>query len=974
MKLKILLVRLFFIIVVSFLFTSLTKGQIHQPQLQIPLIKTPPVIDGKLNDVAWQRSTELSEFVNWSLDSYIKDPVTVFLCYDQKNIYIAFRNSDPEAEKLNKSVNPKGPRDTFLWGRNHVKVVIGNKDITLQFMADPKETMTDWKNNDIKWNGNWVYGASINQADWTAEFSIPLVEFGLNHIPSNDELSISLSRSYPLGESSDWSGKCLLSSEAAISCRYGRWPDPVPGKNLMTFNAQNFGKESLNLICELELIPLRDKPEFINQTGQGPSSDLQIKTVTEPLVYKTIYTIPAGSTLKKQISFDLPKEGSYYASATVKSKDGVLIHRSVDYWFTIEANRKKLQILKDRIGESIALMSRIANPVAGKLLADADKILSSVEHLESYADTAWKSGKWDDLTAMVEKTDHDIARHLNEVRWTSLHNWKSEDDFGIALTHSVLKLRKDALFPEPITDQYIISLARNEYESFQLAILPFGRDLDKLTLEVSDFTAKNGSIIPAKNIEISVVDYNKIDWQAEYVTEYKGWHPDPLIPFKAGIKISGDDVCRPLWITVYAPPGTKPGDYTGIISVGATGMKKLSASVICKVWDFDLPVASHLKTHSWDEIEYMSEFYNLKEFPVEWYQRFCELLLKNRFNPGSAGVNYVSMIPDSTGNYDFSKVEKVLGFCIDHGLTRFSILQMKKGLYTPEEAEKAYKFAGAYAKLLKEKGWLDKALVELWDEPTALEWPYIKERAEKLKQIAPGLRLQLFAEGGPYEFSDKNTDQYGLNNLIDIWAPVNIVESPETQAKGGEIWTYFCTLARESAPNFFIDCPAIYQRSIAWYCWMYGVDGFEHWSSNYFWRNTQKGKPMDQKWPHIPWDSRTYYYFNGEGQLVYPGPEGVPYSSIRLENFRDGMDDYEYLFRLRELLSKFGNDSTNAKLNEYRQLLYPEDYLLYKYPRKIKVTLENTLRFPDQPERILDTRHKIAAAIEDLQKDFQIKR
>jgi hypothetical protein len=311
-------------------------------------------------------------------------------------------------------------------------------------------------------------------------------------------------------------------------------------------------------------------------------------------------------------------------------------------------------------------------------------------------------------------------------------------------------------------------------------------------------------------------------------------------------------------------------------------------------------------------------------------------------------------------------VEKVLKYCIDRGLERFSIVQMKKGLYTPEEAEEVYRFVEAYAKFLKEKGWLDKALVELWDEPTDLEYPYIKERAERLKNIEPDLRLQLFAEGGPYDFFDRNTDQYGLNDLVDIWAPINIIESPETQAKGGEIWTYFCTLARESAPNFFIDCPAIYQRSIAWYCWMYGVDGFEHWSSNYYWRNVHKGKPMDQKWPNVPWDSRTYYYFNGEGQLVYPGPDGATYSSVRLENFRDGMDDYEYLYRLKELLSKYEGNITEPELNAYRQLLYPEDYLLYKFPRKIKVTLENTLRYPEQPERILDTREEIALAIEKL--------
>ena len=80
------------------------------------------------------------------------------------------------------------------------------------------------------------------------------------------------------------------------------------------------------------------------------------------------------------------------------------------------------------------------------------------------------------------------------------------------------------------------------------------------------------------------------------------------------------------------------------------------------------------------------------------------------------------------------------------------------------------------------------------------------------------------------------------------------------------------------------------------------------------------------------------------------------------------MEDYEYLFRLKELLSKYEGINTDPEINEFRQLLYPEDYLLYKYPRKIKVTLENTMRYPDQPERILDAKHKIAQAIEKLQK------
>jgi hypothetical protein len=379
------------------------------------------------------------------------------------------------------------------------------------------------------------------------------------------------------------------------------------------------------------------------------------------------------------------------------------------------------------------------------------------------------------------------------------------------------------------------------------------------------------------------------------VTHYKGWHPDPLIPVTAPVNISGRDVCRPFWITVHAPPGTAAGNYTGTIIVSAPGTKTVTVPVKCRVWNFDIPLSGHLKTHTWDDLDNLGEFYNLETYPVDWYLQFCDLLLKNRMNPGFAGVNYLSQTPDNKGNYDFTRVGKVLDYCIARGLNRFSIIQMKKGEYIPEEAERAYRFVTAYARFLREKGWLDKALVELWDEPTDLEWPGIKERAERLKKIDPGLRLQLFAEGGPYNFWDISTDKYGLNDLVDIWAPIYPVESPETQARGGEIWAYFCTLARESAPNFFIDCPAIYQRSIAWYCWMYGLDGFEHWSTTYFWRNVHAGKPLDQKWPNVPWDARTYHNFHGEGHLVYPGRDGATYSSIRLENFRDGMEDYEYL-------------------------------------------------------------------------------
>jgi hypothetical protein len=146
----------------------------------------------------------------------------------------------------------------------------------------------------------------------------------------------------------------------------------------------------------------------------------------------------------------------------------------------------------------------------------------------------------------------------------------------------------------------------------------------------------------------------------------------------------------------------------------------------------------------------------------------------------------------------------------------------------------------------------------------------------------------------------------GADRLIDIWAPIPPIEAPELQARGGEIWTYFCTLARGNAPNLYIDRPAVCQRTIGWHSFRYDVDGFEHWSVDSFNRNIRRGRPLTEKWPHVPWDARSYRAFSGEGQLVYPGENGAPLPSLRLEVFRDSMEDYEYLYRLRELADRAG--------------------------------------------------------------------
>lgn len=50
-------------------------------------------------------------------------------------------------------------------------------------------------------------------------------------------------------------------------------------------------------------------------------------------------------------------------------------------------------------------------------------------------------------------------------------------------------------------------------------------------------------------------------------------------------------------------------------------------------------------------------------------------------------------------------------------------------------------------------------------------------------------------------------------------------------------------------------------------------------------------------------DGKSWTEYNGDGLIFYPGPDG-PLSTIRMKCIRDGLEDYEYLWLLKDRLAK----------------------------------------------------------------------
>jgi len=195
-----------------------------------------------------------------------------------------------------------------------------------------------------------------------------------------------------------------------------------------------------------------------------------------------------------------------------------------------------------------------------------------------------------------------------------------------------------------------------------------------------------------------------------------------------------------------------------------------------------------------------------------------------------------------------------------------------------------------------------------------------------------------------------------LAGFADTW-DVNLAQYHQSgvaarQAAGDEVWWCVCCWPSDH-PNLFLDYPAIDARIIGWLSWKLGVSGFEYWSAAAWGKNTRPIEAVESAWA-----AKTFGEYNGDGCLLYPGPDGAILSSIRLEALRDGFEDYEYLVILRGLIA-----AAKAKGWDPQEVARAEKLLAIPDP-----VCRKDLAFTQDPALLLKTREQIALAIQALSK------
>jgi Domain of unknown function (DUF4091) len=125
-------------------------------------------------------------------------------------------------------------------------------------------------------------------------------------------------------------------------------------------------------------------------------------------------------------------------------------------------------------------------------------------------------------------------------------------------------------------------------------------------------------------------------------------------------------------------------------------------------------------------------------------------------------------------------------------------------------------------------------------------------------------------------------------------------------------------------PNWFNGYPPIDARMLMGpMSYRAGVEGVLYYATNHWTVSQHADHPLVDDGIFSEYSPVTFLTTAGDGSLFYPGPDG-PMASIRIENFRDGMEDYNLLGTLRKALTE--NPDAPAGVRKLaRQLLSASD-------------------------------------------------
>ncbi|MBI3920648.1 MAG: DUF4091 domain-containing protein [Armatimonadetes bacterium] len=487
--------------------------------------------------------------------------------------------------------------------------------------------------------------------------------------------------------------------------------------------------------------------------------------------------------------------------------------------------------------------------------------------------------------------------------------------FSMWSVEPLAKVFHDTQAPEKAAPAIVVRCAHNEFESAQVAI--------RSETALTDVTVRFGAIeheggqysLTAESVRWNFVgsiplDKNTTGTPLERLVRGAPCEIPDVLLAERNIKIPANRT-QSVRLTFVVPKDSPSGKYHGEVII-ASSEGEVSLPIDLQVWPFALPGERHLFVTNWFSTANIARSHGVKEWSEEFWKilaAYFRNMAAHRQNVAWVPWQLIKVVREPSGKLtlDYAVFDRYVECMEKTGVAdRIEIqfiasfgeggwsspnIEFAKVAATDRATGKTVQldFGVGLAPLLKDlekhldkRGWLNKAILHICDEPSLYNVDSWRQRSRQVHAVAPRLKRIDAIEAS--DFGD-DLDVYvpklsHLRNWFDDYQ--------KAKARGKELWYYICCHPFGGEyPNRFLDYPLLKVRLLHWLNYAYGIEGYLHWGLNH-WGDDPFGKPS----PDLP---------PGDTHVIYPGPEG-PLDSLRWEAQRDSLEDYEYLWLLTEKL------------------------------------------------------------------------
>ena len=534
----------------------------------------------------------------------------------------------------------------------------------------------------------------------------------------------------------------------------------------------------------------------------------------------------------------------------------------------------------------------------------------------------------------------------------------------------LVRVFEDGYQCPPPQDQIEVFGIRDEYVSAQ-CVVKARQAIQDLAVSVGPLKHADGdAALPPDAMvcnfvgSIAIAENSPNHRKSEVIRPAPARFPDYLSDAKQMAVEAGR--YQAVYLTIHIPRDARAGDYQGTVTFRAReGERTLPLTLT--VYPLTLPKERHLMATLWYSTNRFKQFHGVESSDSDAFYRMLGVYARNmadhRQNVFRVSLDLIRATKNKDGKltFDFSRFDRwadvfwstgrmdllETGFVARFGEGDWSSRTIVlRDFRVQDEATKASVtmpgkeflplFLPALEQHLQERGWLDKTVFHIADEPSnhnVMDW---REASDFVHRHGPRLRR-----------IDAIETPHCLDRL-EIWVPkIDHYATwqqayTDAQKSGNEMWLYTVGIFQAGVyPNKTVDVPLIQSRVLHWFNYRFELKGYLHWGYN--------------SWTDDPFEAPGQH--RGDGWHVYPTKGGL-LDSLRWEQMRNGIQDYEYLWLLEDKVRQM----KNAMSQRVSSLIEPSQRSLEFAASVVRTTAD----YSNDPNVLYAAKRQIIREILDL--------